>query len=57
MFALQTELGGLEDDDLAAVSEQEALATSLAAVLSTCADQHCVASLLVLAALLHGLST
>jgi hypothetical protein len=32
--ALQTKLGRLEGDDLAAASEQEALATSLAAVLS-----------------------
>ena len=34
--ALQTKLGQLEGDDLAAASDQEALATSLATVLSRC---------------------
>ncbi len=36
--ALQEKLGRLEGDDLAAASDQEALATSLATVLSKCAD-------------------
>ena len=38
--ALQEQLGRLDGDDLAAASDQEALATSLATVLSKCATTH-----------------